>query len=313
MKNFALIGSAGYIAPRHLKAIKDTGNHLVASVDPSDSVGVVDKFYPEAKFFTEIERFDRFLEKLRYSDNDQKADYISICSPNYLHDAHVRLALRVRAHAICEKPLTISPWNLEALEALEQEYGKRVYTILQLRLLESLKKIHLENFHRKDVAEVDLSYITRRGPWYHTSWKGQETKSGGIAMNIGIHFFDILLWIFGPCTESQVHYRDSERMAGMLRLERANVRWFLSIAGKDLPETCVNQGKSAFRSLKVDGEEIEFSTGFEDLHTLSYREILEGRGFGLSEAKPAIDLVHRINRSETTSGKQNLHPNLVQV
>jgi UDP-N-acetyl-2-amino-2-deoxyglucuronate dehydrogenase len=311
LKNFALIGAAGYIAPRHMQAVKDTGNRLIAAMDPKDSVGIIDRYFPEASFFTEIERFDRHLERLRRAGDEQRAHFVSICSPNYLHDAHVRLALRLKAHAICEKPLVISPWNIDALGELEAETGCRVYNILQLRLLEPLValKKRLESERATNKADVCLSYVTRRGPWYHVSWKGQPEKSGGVSMNIGIHFFDLLLWLFGKVERHELHLSASDKMAGYLELERAQVRWFLSVDQRDLPEGYLAQGKSAFRSLTMNGEEIEFSEGFTDLHTRVYDDILKGGGFGLQEAKPAIELVHKVRTSMTVPPRSGVvHP-----
>ena len=309
--NFALIGAAGYIAPRHMKAIRDTGNRLVAAMDPNDSVGVLDEYFRDTRFFTEIERFDRYLEKLRRQSETDRVDYVSICSPNYLHDAHMRFALRVHAHAICEKPLVISPWNLDPLLDLEQEFGRRIYTVLQLRLLPALKELKAAFAPpRANRPEIVLSYITRRGPWYQTSWKGDLTKSGGIAMNIGIHFFDALQWIFGSCDHSELHLRTDSRMAGVLELEGARVKWFLSTDGKDLPAGYLEAGKPAFRSMTLDGEEISFSSGFTELHTEVYRDILAGGGFGLAEAKPSIQLVHRIRTSEVIGHGGQCHPKL---
>ncbi len=307
--NFALIGAAGYIAPKHLKAIHDTGHTLVAAVDPHDCVGRLDSYFPQAHFFTEIERFDRFLEKRRRS-SEGRIDYVSVCSPNYLHDAHVRLALRVKAHAICEKPLVISPWNLDALEELEAEHGGRVYNVLQLRLIPSLLalKQSLDRQPPRERADICLSYITRRGRWYDVSWKGAADKSGGVAMNIGIHFFDLLLWLFGDAQRSKLHVRTARKMAGVLELERARVRWFLSTDGDDLPDQVRAGGGYAYRSMTYDGQEIEFSGGFTDLHTRVYEEILAGRGCGIADARPAIELVHGINRSEVESSLGDAHP-----
>ena len=312
MSNFALIGAAGYIAPRHMQAIHDTGNRLVAAVDPKDSVGVLDKYFPDARFFIEIERFDRFLEKLRREKSPSRIDYLTICSPNYLHDAHARLGLRVRADVICEKPLTITPWNVDALADLEREYGKRIYTVLQLRLLPPLAALRqkLEADPKRKRAQVCLSYITRRGPWYQVSWKGDPEKSGGVAMNIGIHFFDLLLWLFGTCRRSEVHLHTTDKMAGMLELEWADVTWFLSIDAADLPPGRLEKGEPAFRSLTMDGAEIEFSSGFTELHTEVYRDVLKGGGYGLSDARPAVELVHGL-RSAAVSARPSLpHPAL---
>ncbi|MBX2852535.1 MAG: Gfo/Idh/MocA family oxidoreductase, partial [Phycisphaeraceae bacterium] len=278
MANFALVGAAGFVAPRHMKAIKDTGNHLVAAMDPHDSVGVLDSHFPAARFFTEIERFDRHLEKLRREAEGNQVDYVTVCSPNYLHDAHVRLAMRVGAHAICEKPLVINPWNLDQLEALEDDHAKRVYTVLQLRLHEQLKelkaKLDAEPAGKKH--QVDLAYITRRGQWYNTSWKGDPQRSGGVAMNIGIHFFDMLMWLYGKPESTAMHLRDARRMAGSLELERASVRWFLSIDADDLPDSIKANGGHAFRSITADGEEIDMSAGFTDLHTRVYEDVMAG-------------------------------------
>jgi UDP-N-acetyl-2-amino-2-deoxyglucuronate dehydrogenase len=314
VKNFGLIGAAGYIAPRHMQAIKETSNQLVAALDPTDSVGVMDRYFPEAKFFTEFERFDRHLEKLRRASEEERVHYVAICSPNYLHDSHCRSALRLRAHAICEKPLVVNPWNLDALRELEHETDCRVYTVLQLRLLPALlalkQRLDAPQAKRKR-ADVSLSYITRRGPWYHTSWKGQEQKSGGVAVNIGIHFFDLLTWLFGAAHEAHVYLQTPARVGGRLELEWATVNWFLSVDKADLPKGYLEAGKPAYRSLTVDGQEIEFSEGFGDLHTLVYRDILNGGGFGLDDAKPAIDLVHRIRQCPVTRAPAGSHPQLL--
>lgn len=300
MKNFALIGVAGFIAPRHLQAIKDTGNILVAALDKFDSVGIMDSFFPEADFFTEFERFDRHLEKLRRQG--KQIDYVSICSPNYLHDSHIRFALRHGADAICEKPLVLNPWNLDALAEIEQETGRRVYTILQLRLHPAIiqLKSEMEASSQKTKRNVDLRYITSRGHWYHHSWKGDISKSGGVATNIGIHFFDMLLWIFGKVEQNRVTALSDTTASGTLSLERADVRWFLSISADDLPADVKEAGKRTFRHLTVDGRSIEFSDGFTDLHTSSYREILAGRGFGLSDARPSIETVYTIRTSRVS-------------
>lgn len=313
MKNFALIGVSGFVAPRHLKAIHATGNRLIAAVDPHDSVGILDTFFRETRFFTEIERFDRYLEKLRRQSDEDRAHYISICSPNYLHDAHVRLALRLRAHAICEKPLVINPWNLDALQDLEAEYGSRIYTVLQLRHHPSLiaLKETLGTAVHSGHAEVCLTYITRRGPWYQTSWKGSLEKSGGVAMNIGIHLFDLLNWLFGPVERCSVHLSTQQKMAGVLELAGARVRWFLSVDAADLPVGYTESGRSAFRSITVNGEEVEFSEGFGDLHTRVYEEVLAGRGYGIEDAKPSIDLVHSVRNSPIVIPKDDAHPMLV--
>lgn len=306
MKNFAMTGVGGYIAPRHLQAIKDTGNRLVAAMDPNDSVGIIDRYFPNASFFTEFERFDRHLEKLRRTNSPEKVDYISICSPNNLHDAHVRLALRVGADAICEKPLVLNPWNLDALEELEQESGKRVYTILQLRVhpsLLNLKKEITEKIKANPAIKfrVELIYITSRGIWYDFSWKGIKEKSGGVATNIGVHFFDLLIWLFGNPIHSTVIESKLRSVKGSLELENAFVNWFLSINFSDLPEDVkrVNENNpdkqiTTYRSISIDGNEIEFTEGFTNLHTIVYKETLEGRGFGIKDARPSIDLVYKI-------------------
>jgi len=294
MKNFALIGAGGYIAPRHMKAIKDTGNNLIAALDRHDSVGILDSYFPEANFFTEFERFDRHLEKLKRQDI--RTDYVSICSPNYLHDAHIRFGLRIGANAICEKPLVLNPWNIDALEEIENETGKKVYTILQLRLHPAIIKLKekIDATAPGKKFEVNLQYITSRGSWYHTSWKGDIQKSGGIATNIGVHFFDMLMWIFGDVKENKVSRHDDDTAAGTLELERANVNWMLSINEKMLPQDVRAAGKRTYRLLNIDGEEFEFSDGFTELHTLSYSNILSGKGFQLAETRRAIQLVHDI-------------------
>lgn len=314
MSNFALIGAAGYIAPRHLKAIEHTGNTLVAAVDPHDSVGILDSYFPDASFFTEIERFDRYLEKLRRKSDERRAHYVSICSPNYLHDAHVRLALRVGAQAICEKPLVINPWNLDALAELEQESGCRVHTILQLRVHPSVLALRekVRSAPTGDRANVCLSYVTRRGRWYDYSWKGPEQKSGGVAMNIGIHFLDMLMWLFGGVEENELHLLTPRRMSGKLELQRACVRWFLSIETGDLPEECRRDGQPAFRSITVDGEEMDFSGGFTGLHTRVYEKTLAGEGFGIEDARPSIQLVHDIRHADVVAPGDGAHPMLAQ-
>ena len=315
MKNFALIGAAGFIAPRHLKAIHDTGNSLVAAVDPHDCVGRMDVFFPEARFFTEIERFDRYLEKCRRGCEENRIHYVSICSPNYLHDAHVRMALRTDAHVICEKPLVLSPWNLDSLEQLEGETNCRVNTVLQLRLLPSLIALRdqLQTNPPNELADVCLTYTTRRGRWYDISWKGSQEKSGGLAMNIGIHFFDLLLWLFGEVDKSTVHLNTARKMAGMLELQKARVRWFLSVDEEDLPQECRSAGDYAFRSMSVDGTEIEFSHNFTDLHTQVYEDVLAGKGFGITDARPAIQLGYDITHQEVTSNWRDAHPQLKNI
>jgi UDP-N-acetyl-2-amino-2-deoxyglucuronate dehydrogenase len=315
LKNFALIGAAGYIAPRHLQAMHATGNRLVAAVDPHDSVGILDRYFPDARFFTEIERFDRHLERLRREKRAERADYVTVCSPNYLHDAHCRLGLRIHADVICEKPLTINPWNLDALSDLEQEFGKRVSTVLQLRLLPVLAELKqkLESQRPRRRAQLCLSYVTRRGAWYQTSWKGDVAKSGGVAMNIGVHFFDLLSWLFGSCRKSEVHHATSEKLAGYLDLEWADVTWFLSLDRADLPAGYFEAGKPAYRSLSMDGQEIEFSEGFTELHTAAYREILAGRGFGLADAKPSVELVYALRSASIVARPGLEHPWLARV
>jgi UDP-N-acetyl-2-amino-2-deoxyglucuronate dehydrogenase len=312
MKNFAMTGVAGFIAPKHLKAIRDTGNTLLAAVDPHDSVGLLDSYFPDARFFTEPERFERFLEKRRFQGEDQRIHYMSICSPNYLHDAHIRMALREKAHAICEKPLVINPWNLDPLAELEAETGCRIFTVLQLRLHPPLAALQRQLEGRRDKADVVLTYVTRRGRWYDTSWKGSEEKSGGVAMNIGIHFFDLLLWLFGPMESSVVHLRDKRRMAGALELERARVRWFLSVDWDDIPADYRQSGKYAFRSITVDGEEVEFSDGFGDLHTRVYENVLAGCGFGIADARPSIELVYAVRTGDVTPSTHDAHPFLLK-
>lgn len=299
MSNFAVIGVAGYVAPRHLKAVADTGHSVVAVTDPHDNVGIIDRYFPEAKYFREIERFDRYLEKLRRKSDAERVHYVSICSPNYLHDAHARLALRVRAHAICEKPLVINPWNLDALSDIEGETGYRVYTILQLRLHPAVIALRdkLAGRSRKRV-DVRLHYVTPRGAWYHASWKGEEEKSGGLVTNIGIHFFDMLMWLFGRADHWEVYQRSRDRAAGLLELEWATVHWRLSVNRADLPESAVAANKSSFRSLTLDGEEFEFSDGFTELHTRSYQHILAGQGFGIADARPSIEIVYRIRQAD---------------
>jgi len=297
MKNFALIGVAGFIAPRHLQAIKDTGNNLVAALDKFDSVGIMDSYFPQADFFTEFERFDRHLEKLRRQG--KKIDYVTICSPNYLHDSHIRFALRHGADAICEKPLVLNPWNLDALAEIEKETNQRVFTILQLRLHPAIQQLksEIDQSPKDRHFNISLNYITSRGNWYHYSWKGDESKSGGIATNIGVHFFDMLLWIFGGIKQSTTEKTTNDYAAGVLELERATVLWSLSINADHLPEEVKKMGKRTYRSLKIEEREIEFSDGFTDLHTKCYEQILTGNGFGISEAKPSIETVYQIRKS----------------
>lgn len=310
MKNFAITGVAGYIAPRHLQAIKDTDNQLIAAVDPHDSVGILDRFFPNVSFFTEFERFDRHLEKLRREPEEQRVHYLSICSPNHLHDAHIRLALRIGAVAICEKPLVINPWNLDALQELEKETGGKINTVLQLRLHPSVIKLKesLKNKFKDHKAEVSLTYITSRGLWYDYSWKGIIESSGGISTNIGIHFFDMLIWLFGGVQKSDVHLSGKHKIGGFLELQNANVKWFLSIDKDDLPKEELNNGRATFRSIIVEGEEVKFSEGFTDLHTRVYEEVLEGKGFGIDDVRPSIKLVHEIRNSKTSESRNNIHP-----
>jgi UDP-N-acetyl-2-amino-2-deoxyglucuronate dehydrogenase len=291
-----------------MRAIKDTGNHLVAAMDRNDSVGVLDRFFPETHFFTEIERVDRFLDKRRRGGDDNRIEYISICSPNYLHDAHIRMALRSGCDVICEKPLVINPWNLDALEEIEAETGQRVNTVLQLRLHPTIVQLREKLGAMSGRHEINLSYVTYRGPWYNVSWKGDEAKSGGVAMNIGIHFFDLVLWLFGEAHESRVHLREERRMAGVLELERARVRWFLSVETSDLPPGHLKAGKTAHRSLTLNGEEIEFTEGFTDLHAQVYQRTLTGDGFGILAARPSIDLVYDIRTQEPVKPKDDAHP-----
>jgi len=310
--NFAMTGVAGFVAPRHLKAIKDTGHRLVAAVDPHDAVGVLDKYAFDVRFFTEIERFDRHLEKLRRGPDADRVDYVSVCSPNYLHDAHIRLALRVGAHVICEKPLVINPWNLDALQELERETGRRVNTVLQLRLHPQLIALRetLVSAGTADPHEVCLTYVTARGSWYDVSWKGSEERSGGLVTNIGIHFFDLLIWLFGRVVGCEVHLRDPRRLSGYLQLERARVRWFLSSDARDLPFAPEPGVKTTFRSITVDGHEIEFSEGFTDLHTRVYEASLAGRGFGIDDSRPSIELSYRIRQTAPVLIAEHLHPML---
>lgn len=309
-KNFAITGVGGYIAPRHLRAIRDTGNRLVAAVDPKDSVGLLDQYSFGVSFFTEFERFDRYLEKLRRGSESERVQYLTVCSPNYLHDAHCRLGLRVGADVICEKPLVINPWNIDPLRELEEETGHRIYTVLQLRvhpkLIELREKLMKENPGKPH--EVMLTYITSRGSWYDVSWKGSVEKSGGIPTNIGIHFFDLLVWLFGGVQSQSVQLSKPRKMGGQIRLERANVKWFLSVDSADLPFVPEPGGRATFRSITVDGTEIEFSEGFTDLHTVVYRGILDGKGFGLDDVRPSIELAYKMRTSEVESPGPDAHP-----
>jgi len=307
-KNFGLIGAAGYIAVRHLRAIKDTGNNLLASLDKFDCVGILDGYFPHSDFFVEFERFDRHFDKLKRTGT--KIDYVSICSPNYLHDSHIRFALRHQAEAICEKPIVLNPWNVDALQEIENETDHKIYTILQLRLHPKIIELKekIKNGPKGKVYDIDLSYITSRGNWYYISWKGDVQKSGGVATNIGIHFFDMLTWIFGDTTKNIVHISQPNKAAGYLELENARVRWFLSIDYNDLPESIKKAGKRTFRSIIVDGEEIEFSEGFGELHTTSYREILAGRGFGLNDARQSVITAFTIRNSNPVGLVGDYHP-----
>lgn len=307
-KKFALIGAAGYIAPRHMQAIKDTGSELSAAYDPNDSVGVMDSYFPNAAFFTEFERFDRHMDKLRRAAG--KVDFVSICSPNYLHDAHIRFGLRNDADVICEKPLVLNPWNIDALQEIERESGRKIYTILQLRLHESIRalKARVDAASVDKIFDMDLTYLTARGQWYYSSWKGDMAKSGGIATNIGIHFFDMLGWIFGRVISNTIHVHTHDRAAGFLEFERARIRWFLSIAYDTLPVEVRAQGKRTFRSLVVNGEEIEFSAGFTELHTASYQDILNGGGFGLEVSRQAVEIVHDIRTKKPVGLIGDYHP-----
>jgi UDP-N-acetyl-2-amino-2-deoxyglucuronate dehydrogenase len=313
--NFAIIGVGGYIAPRHLKAIKATGGRLVAALDKSESVGVLDSYFPEAEFFTEFERFDRHLEKLRRLGEEARVHYVSVCSPNYLHDAHIRFALRLHADPICEKPLVINPWNLDALQEVEKEFNQKVHCVLQLRLHPGIiaLKERIAGTQSSKRHQVRLTYITSRGKWYFVSWKGSPEKSGGIATNIGIHFFDMLMWIFGTSLYQEVHYSDPYRMSGFLALERADVTWFLSVDPNDLPEDMAFQKKSTYRSITVDGSELEFSDGFSDLHSLVYKEVIAGRGFGIDDARYSIRLVSELRTAQPQRiGGPHTHPFLAK-
>lgn len=307
-KNFGLIGVAGYIAIRHLRAIKDTGNNLLASLDRFDSVGLLDGFFPQSDFFVEFERFDRHFDKLKRTGT--KIDYVSICSPNYLHDSHIRFALRHQAEAICEKPIVLNPWNVDALQEIENETGRKIYTILQLRLHPKIIELKekIKNGPKDKIYNVDLSYITSRGNWYYISWKGDVQKSGGVATNIGIHFFDMLSWIFGDATKNIVHVSQPNKAAGYLELENARVRWFLSIDQNDLPQASKESGKRTYRSIVIEGEEIEFSEGFGELHTTSYKEIIDGRGFGLNDARQSVITAFTIRNYHPVGLVGDYHP-----
>jgi UDP-N-acetyl-2-amino-2-deoxyglucuronate dehydrogenase len=312
-KNFALIGIAGYIAERHVRAIRDTGNILLASLDPFDSVGFIDSYFPDADFFTEFERFDRHIARLIRQGT--KVDYVSICSPNYLHDSHIRFALRNEADAICEKPVVLNPWNIDALLDYEHETGRKVWNILQLRHHPSITALRekISSGPANSVYDIDLSYIASRGSWYHYSWKGNLEKSGGIATNIGVHFFDMLTWIFGDVKLNMVHFLEPGRAAGFLKLEKARVRWFLSIDYNDIPPDIKKNGVRTYRSITVNGEEIEFSGGFTDLHTVSYKKILEGKGFGLEDSRKSIQTVYAIRNARPVGIKGDYHPIIKQI
>jgi len=313
VKNFALIGVAGYIAERHVRAIRDTGNNLVAALDPFDSVGFIDSYFPDADFFTEFERFDRHIARMNRTG--KKVDYVSICSPNYLHDSHIRFALRNEAEAICEKPVVLNPWNIDALLDYQHETGKKVWNILQLRhhpSIAALREQVLEGPAGR-TYDIDLSYITSRGNWYHYSWKGNQEKSGGIATNIGVHFFDMLTWIFGEVKLNIVHFLEQSRAAGFLELEKARVRWFLSIEYNDIPREIRDNGQRTYRSITLDGKEIEFSGGFTDLHTISYQKILEGKGFGLEDARKSIQTVYAIRNANPVGIKGDYHPIIKKI
>ena len=308
--NFAIVGVGGYVAPRHLKAIRDVGGRLLAAADPKDSVGILDQYSFDVRFFTEIERLDRHLEKLRRGPAGDRVHYLSVCSPNYLHDAHCRLGLRLGADVICEKPLVVNPWNLDALENIEEETGHKIFTILQLRVHPKLIALREKLLAEKPrTHDVELTYVTSRGPWYDVSWKASVDKSGGIPTNIGIHLFDLLLWLFGPIRGTRVHIGEARRYAGALTLERANVRWFLSIDRSDLRFTDQSGSGTTYRSIVVDGAEIEFSDGFGDLHTRVYENTLAGRGFRIGDARPSIELVHGIRTAPVLENdREGIHP-----
>lgn len=315
VKHFALIGAAGFIAPRHMKAIKDTGNDLVVAMDPNDSVGIIDSHFPQADFFTEFERFDRHVDKLRRSGSNRAVDYVSICSPNHLHDAHIRFALRSSAHAICEKPIVLNPWNIDALIDVERDSDRKIYTILQLRLHPAIIALRQQvaDAPPDKVFDVNLTYITSRGNWYHYSWKGDEDKSGGVASNIGVHFYDMLHFIFGEVKGNVVHHRDPKKAAGYLEYDRARVRWLLSVDAADLPADVVGKGQRTFRSITIEGEAFEFSEGFTDLHTKVYQDILSGGGFGIEENRVAITTVAEIRKQQPIGLKGDYHPYLKEI
>ncbi|HHT03416.1 MAG TPA: Gfo/Idh/MocA family oxidoreductase [Bacteroidales bacterium] len=308
MKNFGIIGVAGYIAPRHLRAIKDTNNDLIVALDKSDTVGIMDSYFPDCSFYTEFERFDRYVEKIKHTE--RRLDYVTVCTPNYLHDSHIRFGLRAGADVICEKPLVLNPWNVDALSVMEKETGKKVNTILQLRLHKAIIdwKKQIEEGPKDKIYDVDLTYITSRGTWYYASWKGFMEKSGGVATNIGIHFYDMLSWIFGEVEENIVHVSGHDRIGGYLRFKRARVRYFLSINPDTLPQEAVLAGKRTYRKIEMEGSEIEFSEGFTELHTDSYKKILDGNGFGLEDSRPCIEIVHGIRNSQAIGLIGDYHP-----
>ncbi|MCE5346835.1 MAG: Gfo/Idh/MocA family oxidoreductase [Bacteroidales bacterium] len=312
-KNFGIIGVAGYIAVRHLKAIKETGNNLLASLDKFDSVGRIDSYFPESDFFVEFERFDRHFDKLKR--NGTKIDYVSICSPNYLHDSHIRFALRHQAEAICEKPIVLNPWNIDALQEIENETGRKINTVLQLRLHPKIKELRekIHNGPKDKIYDIDMTYITSRGNWYAISWKGDIQKSGGIATNIGIHFFDMLSWIFGDVKKNIVNLSEPNKASGYLELENARIRWLLSIDYNDIPSSVKETGKRTYRSITVNGEEIEFSEGFTELHTETYKEILAGRGFGLNDARQSVEIAYTIRNTKPVGLQGDYHPMLKQI
>ncbi|MBR1770122.1 MAG: Gfo/Idh/MocA family oxidoreductase [Bacteroidales bacterium] len=308
MKNFAIIGVGGYVAPRHLKAIKDTGNNLVVALDTNDSVGIIDSYFPFANFYTEYERFDRYVDKINHSA--QPLDFVSVCTPNYLHDSHIRFGLRNNCDVICEKPIVLNTWNIDSLERMQEETGHRVFTIFQLRLHPVIKawKAKIDASPKDKIFDVDLTYITSRGLWYYTSWKGDKSKSGGIATNIGVHFYDMLSWIFGKVTKNVVHIASHDRVAGFLEFEKARVRYFLSINYDTLPDDVKQSGKRTYRKIVCDNEEIEFSEGFTELHTESYREILGGKGFTLGDARNCIEIVSSIRSAKPIGLQGDYHP-----
>ncbi len=309
MANFAITGVAGYISPRHLKAISATGNKIIAAMDPHDAVGILDTYAPEARFFPEPERFDRHVEKLRRKGEKDRVHWFTICSPNYLHDAHIRMAFRVGANAICEKPLVLNPWNLDALAELEEETGQRVFSVLQLRLHPAIiaLKERIDKELSKGKYEINLTYITPRGPWYLSSWKGNLERSGGLTTNIGIHFFDMLIWIFGPVEGMELHLSEPTRTSGYLELERAKVKWFLSIDRRDSPNFTGADSLCTHRSIIINGEELDFTSGFTDLHTALYEKTLAGEGFGIEDSRPSIRLIHDIRTAKTIGITGNSH------